>query len=103
MFPATSQVKLLIAQLNITLTAVLSTKYAETRTLLYCLLNLHVALPRGGGGGGGGGAGRGGGGGGEGRGAGVVRGGRGGKVLCCMACAWVCWLLGREWFLSSNS
>ena len=63
MFPATSQVKLLIAQLNITLTAVLSTKYAETRTLLYCLLNLHVALPRGGGGGG---RGRGGGGG-EGR------------------------------------
>ena len=90
MFPATSQVKLLIAQLNITLTAVLSTKYAETRTLLYCLLNLHVALPRGGGGS-------------EGGGAGVVRGGRGGKVLCCMACAGVCWLLGREWFLSSNS
>ena len=52
MFPATSQVKLLIAQLNIILTAVLSTKYAETRTLLYCLLNLHVA-PSGGGGGGG--------------------------------------------------
>ena len=64
MFPATSQVKLLIAQLNIILTAVLSTKYAETRTLLYCLLNLHVAPSRGGGGG-------------EGRGAGVVRGGRG--------------------------
>ena len=96
MFPATSQVKLLIAQLNITLTAVLSTKDAETRTLLYCLLNLHVALPRGGGGGGGEGGGGGGG-------AGVVRGGRGGKVLCCMACAGVCWLLGREWFLSSNS
>lgn len=90
MFPATSQVKLLIAQLNIILTAVLSTKYAETRTLLYCLLNLHVALPRGGGGE-------------RGRGAGVVRGGRRGKVLCCMACAGVCWLLGREWFLSSNS
>lgn len=93
MFPATSQVKLLIVQLNIILTAVLSTKYAETRTLLYCLLNLHVA-PSGGGGGG------------EGGGAGVVRGGRGGrggKVLCCMACAGVCWLLGREWFLSSNS
>ena len=90
MFPATSQVKLLTAQLNIILTAVLSTKYSETRTLLYCLLNLHVA-PSGGGGGG------------EGRGAGVVRGGRGGKVLCCMACAGVCWLLGREWFLSSNS
>ena len=90
MFPATSQVKLLIAQLNIILTAVLSTKYAETRTLLYCLLNLHVALPRGGGRS-------------EGGGAGVVRGGRGGKVLCCMACAGVCWLLGREWFLSSNS
>ena len=89
MFPATSQVKLLIAQLNIILTAVLSTKYAETRTLLYCLLNLHVA-PSGGGGG-------------EGGGAGVVRGGRGGKVLCYMACAGVCWLLGREWFLSSNS
>ena len=53
MFPATSQVKLLIAQLNIILTAVLSTKYAETRTLLYCLLNLHVA-PWGGGGEGGG-------------------------------------------------
>lgn len=87
MFPATSQVKLLTAQLNIILTAVLSTKYSETRTLLYCLLNLHVA-PSGGG---------------EGRGAGVVRGGRGGKVLCCMACAGVCWLLGREWFLSSNS
>ena len=86
MFPATSQVKLLIVQLNIILTAVLSTKYAETRTLLYCLLNLHVA-PSGG----------------EGGGAGVVRGGRGGKVLCCMACAGVCWLLGREWFLSSNS
>lgn len=86
MFPATPQVKLLIAQLNIILTAVLSTKYAETRTLLYCLLNLHVA-PSGG----------------EGGGAGVVRGGRGGKVLCCMACAGVCWLLGREWFLSSNS
>ena len=62
MFPATSQVKLLIAQLNIILTAVLSTKYAETRTLLYCLLNLHVAPS----GGGGGGRGRGGGGG-EGR------------------------------------
>lgn len=62
MFPATSQVKLLIAQLNIIL-----------------------------------------GGGGEGGGAGVVRGGRGGKVLCCMACAGVCWLLGREWFLPSNS
>lgn len=87
MFPATSQVKLLIAQLN--MTAVLSTKYAETRTLLYCLLNLHVA-PSGGGGG-------------AREGAGVVRGGRGGKVLCCMACAGVCWLLGREWFLSSNS
>lgn len=43
MFPATSQVKLLIVQLNIILTAVLSTKYAETRTLLYCLLNLQVA------------------------------------------------------------
>ena len=81
MFPATSQVKLLIAQLNIILTAVLSTKYAETRTLF----SLHVA-PSGGGGG-----------------AGVVRGGRGGKVLCCMACAGVWWLLGREWFLSSNS
>ena len=89
MFPATSQVNLLTAQLNIILTAVLSTKYSETRTLLYCLLNLHVAPPGGGGG--------------EGRGAGVVRGGRGGKVLCCMACAGVCWLLGREWFLSSNS
>lgn len=92
MFPATSQVKLLTAQLNIILTAVLSTKYSETRTLLYCLLNLHVA-PSGRGGG-------------EGGGAGVVRGGRGGrggKVLCCMACAGVCWLLGREWFLSSNS
>ena len=91
MFPATSQVKLLTAQLNIILTAVLSTKYFETRTLLYCLLNLHVA-PSGGGGRGG-----------EGGGAGVVRGGRGGKVLCCMACAGVCWLLGREWFLPSNS
>ena len=91
MFPATSQVKLLTAQLNIILTVVLSTKYSETRTLLYCLLNLHVA-PSGWGGGGG-----------EGRGAGVVWGGRGGKVLCCMACAGVCWLLGREWFLSSNS
>ena len=89
MFPATSQVKLLIAQLNIILTAVLSTKYAETRTLLYCLLSLHVA-PSGGAGG-------------EGGGAWVVRGGRGGKVLCCMACAGVCWLLGREWFLSSSS
>lgn len=43
MFPATSQVKLLTAQLNIILTVVLSTKYSETRTLLYCLLNLHVA------------------------------------------------------------
>ena len=85
MFPATSQVKLLIAQLNIILTAVLSTKYAETRTLLYCLLNLHVAPSGGGGGEGGGGV------------------GRGGKVLCCMTCAGVCWLLGREWFLSSNS
>ena len=61
MFPATSQVKLLTAQLNIILTAVLSTKYSETRTLLYCLLNLHVAPPGGGGGrgtGGGGGEGR---------------------------------------------
>lgn len=50
MFPATSQVKLLTAQLNIILTVVLSTKYSETRTLLYCLLNLHVA-PSGRGGG----------------------------------------------------
>lgn len=93
MFPATSQVKLLTAQLNIILTAVLSTKYAETRTLLYCLLSLLVASCSSLGGGGGRGRG----------GAWVVRGGRGGMVLCCMACAGVCWLLGREWFLSSNS
>ena len=60
MFPATSQVKLLIAQLNIILTAVLSTKYAETRTLLYCLLSLLVASCSSlGGGGGEGGGGRG--------------------------------------------
>ena len=89
MFPATSQVKLLIAQLNIILTAVLSTKYAETRTLLYCLLSLLVASCSSLGAGGGGARGGGGGG--------------GGMVLCCMACAGVCWLLGREWFLSPNS
>ena len=35
MFPATSQVKLLIDELNIILSAVLPTKYAETRKLLY--------------------------------------------------------------------
>ena len=71
MFPATSQVKLLIDELNIISSAVLPTKYAEARKLLYWE------------------GGRG------------VRGWRGGKVLCCMA--GVCWLLGREWFLSSNS
>ena len=72
MFPATSQVKLLIDELNIISSAVLPTKYAEARKLLYF-----------------GGGVRGG------------RGGRGGKVLCCMM--GVCWLLGRKWFLSSNS
>ena len=35
MFPATSQVKLLIDELNIISSAVLPTKYAEARKLLY--------------------------------------------------------------------
>ena len=35
MFPATSQVKLLIDELNIISFAVLPTKYAEARKLLY--------------------------------------------------------------------